>query len=122
MKGQPMKRHLLLIPILLLAATTATAANPNSGAPPFFHRDASRARPGRIDRVPGSAPSHPRRRIGRSRLPAEQDRARWDRHLIALGFHHFDQSIAGDDISEYHVQAAIAATHARAPDAESIDW
>src|SRR5205823_5461816 len=36
--------------------------------------------------------------------------------LIALGFHHFDKAIAGDEISEYHVQAAIAATHARADD------
>lgn len=55
-------------------------------------------------------------------LLAEQDRTRWDQHLIALGYRHFDQSIAGDDVSEYHVQAAIAATHARAPDAESIEW
>lgn len=55
-------------------------------------------------------------------LLAEQDRTRWDQHLIALGFHHFDQSIAGDKVSEYHVEAAIAATHARAPNAEAIDW
>jgi RNA polymerase sigma-70 factor (ECF subfamily) len=55
-------------------------------------------------------------------LLAEQDRTRWDQHLIALGYHYFDQSIAGDDVSEYHVQAAIAATHARAPNAESIEW
>ena len=41
-----------------------------------------------------------------------QDRGRWDQQLIALGFHHFDRSIAGEDVSEYHVQAAIAATHA----------
>src|SRR5207253_4368673 len=55
-------------------------------------------------------------------LLAEQDRTRWDQHLIALGYHYFDQSIAGDEVSEYHVQAAIAATHARAPNAESIEW
>jgi RNA polymerase sigma-70 factor (ECF subfamily) len=42
--------------------------------------------------------------------------------LIALGFHHFDRSMAGEEVSEYHVQAAIAATHARAVDAESRDW
>jgi RNA polymerase sigma-70 factor (ECF subfamily) len=51
-----------------------------------------------------------------------QDRALWDQHLIALGFYHFDRSIAGDDISEYHLQAAIAATHARATDPQSVDW
>ena len=52
----------------------------------------------------------------------DQDRARWDQELIALGFHHFDRSIAGDEVSEYHAQAAIAATHARAERAESVDW
>ena len=51
-----------------------------------------------------------------------QDRSRWDQRLIALGFHHFDRSIAGDEVSEYHVQAAIAATHARAVDPKSRDW
>ncbi len=55
-------------------------------------------------------------------LLEDQDRARWDDRLIALGFHHFDLSMAGDDVSEYHVQAAIAATHARATDASSVDW
>jgi RNA polymerase sigma factor (sigma-70 family) len=55
-------------------------------------------------------------------LLERQDRSRWDRGLIALGFHHFDQATAGEDVSEYHVQAAIAATHARARDAESTDW
>lgn len=55
-------------------------------------------------------------------LLGQQDRRRWDDCLIGLGFHCFDKCIAGDDVSEYHIQAAIAATHARAPDAESIDW
>ena len=51
-----------------------------------------------------------------------QDQSRWDQRLIALGFHHFDRSIAGEEVSEYHVQAAIAATHARAADPQSRDW
>lgn len=51
-----------------------------------------------------------------------QDRSRWDGRLIGLGFHHFDRSIAGEKVTEYHLQAAIAATHARAVDAQSIDW
>ena len=55
-------------------------------------------------------------------LIESQDRNRWDRQLIGLGFRHFDLSMAGDEVSEYHAQAAIAATHARAGDAESIDW
>src|SRR5215471_9976331 len=51
-----------------------------------------------------------------------QDQSRWDHKLIALGFYHFDRSMAGDEVSEYHAQAAIAATYARAPSALSIDW
>ena len=55
-------------------------------------------------------------------LLEHQDRSRWDQRLIALGFHHFDRSMAGDEVSVYHVQAAIAATHARAEDPQSRDW
>ena len=55
-------------------------------------------------------------------LLEHQDHGRWDQRLIALGFHHFDRSIAGEEVSEYHVQAAIAATHARAADPQSRDW
>jgi RNA polymerase sigma-70 factor (ECF subfamily) len=50
-------------------------------------------------------------------LLEDQDRSRWDQELIAVGFHHFDKAIAGDEVSEYHVQAAIAATHAR-----GVEW
>jgi RNA polymerase sigma-70 factor (ECF subfamily) len=52
----------------------------------------------------------------------DQDRSRWDERLIAIGFHHFDRSMVGDEVSEYHVQAAIAATHARARNPKSLDW
>ena len=55
-------------------------------------------------------------------LLERQDRSRWDSSLIALGFYHFDLSIAGDEVSTYHVQAAIAATHARSFDAGATDW
>jgi RNA polymerase sigma-70 factor (ECF subfamily) len=55
-------------------------------------------------------------------LLEDQDRGRWDPQLISLGFHHFDRSMAGSDVSEYHLQAAIAATHARASLSASIDW
>ena len=55
-------------------------------------------------------------------LLEDQDRDRWNQHLIALGFHHFNLSIAGDQVSEYHVQAAIAAVYTRAADLRSIDW
>ena len=55
-------------------------------------------------------------------LLESQDHGRWDQRLISLGFHYFDRSISGDEVSEYHVQAAIAATHARAVDPQSRDW
>jgi RNA polymerase sigma-70 factor (ECF subfamily) len=55
-------------------------------------------------------------------LLESQDRSRWDQRLIWLGFLHFDRSMSGDEVSEYHVQAAIAATHARASHSNGTDW
>jgi len=55
-------------------------------------------------------------------LLEHQNRSLWDPKLIALGFHHFNRSMTGDRVSPYHAQAAIAATHARAADAQSIEW
>ena len=55
-------------------------------------------------------------------LLQEQDRARWDSAMIAWGMFHFARSAAGEEISEYHLQAAIAACHCAAADYESTDW
>ncbi len=52
----------------------------------------------------------------------EQDRMRWDQAMIARGMFHFAQSAAGDKITEYHLQAGIAACHAAAKDYQSTDW
>lgn len=52
----------------------------------------------------------------------DQDRGRWDQQLIALGFDHFEKSMVGEQVSEYHPQAAIAATHARAAAVGSTNW
>jgi len=52
----------------------------------------------------------------------EQDRSRWDKALIARGMFHFAQSAAGDALTEYHLQASIAACHCTAKDYESTDW
>ena len=43
----------------------------------------------------------------------EQDRGEWDRSLLAIGFEHLERSVRGDEMTVYHVQAAIAAVHAR---------
>src|SRR6266496_6725239 len=53
---------------------------------------------------------------------SEQDRRRWDQPMIARGMFHLMQSAAGDEISEYHLQAGIAACHDAAKDYESTDW
>ncbi|HEX3157666.1 MAG TPA: DUF6596 domain-containing protein [Gemmatimonadaceae bacterium] len=55
-------------------------------------------------------------------LLPEQDRSQWDRALIARGFAHLDRSAAGDVVTSYHLQAAIASCHAAAPSFERTDW
>lgn len=52
----------------------------------------------------------------------EQDRSRWDRTMIARGMFHIAQSAAGDELSEYHLQAGIAACHCAAKDYASTEW
>ncbi|RZQ59645.1 RNA polymerase sigma factor [Amycolatopsis suaedae] len=51
-----------------------------------------------------------------------QDRSRWDRALIAEGEALLDEALAMRRTGPYQVQAAIAACHATAPDAETTDW
>ncbi|HEY5753540.1 MAG TPA: sigma-70 family RNA polymerase sigma factor [Chthoniobacterales bacterium] len=52
----------------------------------------------------------------------EQDRSIWDRSMIERGIFHLGQSAAGDVLSEYHLQAGIAACHCMAPNYSSTDW
>lgn len=52
----------------------------------------------------------------------EQDRTRWDPALIARGGQLLDSSATGGDVTEYHIEAAIAAVHARARSMEDTDW
>jgi RNA polymerase sigma-70 factor (ECF subfamily) len=52
----------------------------------------------------------------------EQDRTRWDGPMIARGMFHFARSAAGGEITEYHLQAGIAACHCGAKDHDSTDW
>jgi len=55
-------------------------------------------------------------------LLEEQDRSLWDRSLLALGFDHLERSAEGSELTEYHLQAAIAAVYAGAAITGSIDW
>ena len=52
----------------------------------------------------------------------EQDRAQWDQSMIARGMYHFARSASGERLSEYHLQAGIAACHCVARDYASTDW
>jgi len=52
----------------------------------------------------------------------EQDRTRWDQSKIARGLWHLAQSAEGGEVSEYHLQAGIAACHCLAPSFAATDW
>jgi len=51
-----------------------------------------------------------------------QDRSQWDRTLLTKGLRLMESSAAGPELSEYHVEAAIAAVHASASDVGETDW
>ena len=51
----------------------------------------------------------------------EQDRTHWNEDLVRMGKYYLDQSTDGI-ISEYHLQAALAAHHSLAPSYEETDW
>lgn len=55
-------------------------------------------------------------------LLEEQDRARWDRGLIAQGFALLDQSATGEELSEYHLEAGIASEHCAAASVAGTRW
>ncbi len=52
----------------------------------------------------------------------DQDRSRWDAELIGRGLTHLARAADGEEMSEYHLQAAIAASHCTAKDYASTDW
>jgi RNA polymerase sigma factor (sigma-70 family) len=52
----------------------------------------------------------------------EQDRTTWDRALIGRGMLHLARSAAGDELTDLHLQAGIAACHSAAPAYEATDW
>ena len=70
--------------------------------------------------------SRMRARVGPKGEPVlllDQNRAQWDRVLIQVGLSALDRADAlTDDPDSYHLQAAIAACHARARRAEDTDW
>lgn len=51
-----------------------------------------------------------------------QDRSKWDQQLITEGQYFLERSASGDEMTEYHLEAAIASLHAMAADIEETDW
>jgi RNA polymerase sigma-70 factor (ECF subfamily) len=72
--------------------------------------------------------------LNKARLPAriggegklnsllDQDRSLWDQGLVAEGLHLLERSAHGSELTEYHVEAAIAAIHATSPRTEDTNW
>lgn len=52
----------------------------------------------------------------------EQDRSSWNQPMIERGLHYLSLASSGNQISEFHLQAGIAACHSLAPDEASTDW
>ncbi|HEY2513007.1 MAG TPA: DUF6596 domain-containing protein [Polyangiaceae bacterium] len=52
----------------------------------------------------------------------EQDRTRWDPELLAEGFTFLGRSARGGEISRFHLEAGIAACHAKEPSYAATDW
>jgi len=52
----------------------------------------------------------------------DQDRSLWDATLLTRGHQLLEQSASGLELTEYHVEAAIAWVHASARRAEDTDW
>lgn len=53
---------------------------------------------------------------------AEQDRSRWDSERVAEGLARLGRSARGDEVTPYHLEAAIAAEHASAPTFAATNW
>jgi RNA polymerase sigma factor (sigma-70 family) len=52
----------------------------------------------------------------------DQDRSLWDRELISEGLRLLDLSAEGAEVTEYHIEAGIAAVHASAPTVQNTNW
>jgi RNA polymerase sigma-70 factor (ECF subfamily) len=59
---------------------------------------------------------------GRLLTLAEQDRGAWDQARVAQGLQWLEQSARGEEVTAYHLEAGIAAVHARAARPEETDW
>src|SRR5215467_7347833 len=52
----------------------------------------------------------------------DQDRSLWDKSLVSEGLQLLELSAKGSDLTEYHIEAAIAAVHATAQSIQETNW
>lgn len=52
----------------------------------------------------------------------DQDRSLWEQELIIQGRYYLEQAVEQEAVSEYILQASIAACHCHAPTFEQTDW
>lgn len=52
----------------------------------------------------------------------QQDRSLWNSQLMNKGFELLEQASVGNELSEYHIEAAIAAVHMKAVSFADTDW
>jgi predicted RNA polymerase sigma factor len=52
----------------------------------------------------------------------DQDRSQWDQELITEGLRFLELSATGSELTQYHVEAAIASIHACSRRIEDTDW
>ena len=55
-------------------------------------------------------------------LLEHQDRGKWNKDLIQMGYYYLNKAASGDHLSIYHLEAAIAAEHCLASDFHSTNW
>jgi RNA polymerase sigma factor (sigma-70 family) len=55
-------------------------------------------------------------------LLEDQDRTTWNHELIAIGLRYLEKSIGGEELSEYHIEAAIVSEHSIATSFLTTDW
>ena len=53
---------------------------------------------------------------------ATQDRSKWDQLLIGVGLRYLARAAVENELSDFHVEAAIASLHSRATSYEATDW
>lgn len=60
--------------------------------------------------------------LGELQLLSDQDRAKHDRDGVRRGLLHLAQSMGGDELTPWHLEAGIAAVHACAGSHAATDW